>query len=292
MTSMAASSAYFLYTLSTKFMGVSCFYCLLSALLSFSLFFITQKDFGLQQIQKVVGLQLFIASLVVLALNSSYSSSQLVPSSLAKIELPYFTTEITSRSSPFALSLANHLQSIGAKMYGAFWCSHYLEQRQMFGSEAAKLLNYVEYFPDDKLFVAIINRKPTKQPIKTAIEDLPKPSSGLKLKSRTKGLMRKQTIFPAMAPKAPKRTFNCFSDLLNADFSKETLLINDAQIRELAMDLEASGQDFIRIVFKQKHDEEDWIPKGFEKRMEGKGLIVRGIPTQAKILNHETVGGL
>ncbi|KAH7536784.1 hypothetical protein FEM48_Zijuj03G0023200 [Ziziphus jujuba var. spinosa] len=88
-------------------------------------------DFGLQQIQKVVGLQLFIASLVVLALNSSYSSSQLVPSSLAKIELPYFTTEITSRSSPFALSLANHLQSIGAKMYGAFWCSHYLEQRQV-----------------------------------------------------------------------------------------------------------------------------------------------------------------
>ncbi|XP_060675343.1 thiol-disulfide oxidoreductase LTO1-like, partial [Ziziphus jujuba] len=153
-TSMAASSAYFLYILSTKFTGASCSYCLLSALLSFSLFFITQKlnylfgDFGLQQIQKVVGLQLFIASLVVLALNSSYSSSQPVPSSLAEIELPYFTTEITSPSSPFALSLAKHLQSIGAKMYGAFWCSHYLEQKQMFGSEVAKLLNYVECFPD------------------------------------------------------------------------------------------------------------------------------------------------
>ncbi|XP_015897865.3 thiol-disulfide oxidoreductase LTO1 [Ziziphus jujuba] len=147
-TSMAASSAYFLYILSTKFTGASCSYCLLSALLSFSLFFITQKDFGLQQIQKVVGLQLFIAGLVVLALNSSYSSSQPVPSSLAEIELPYFTTEITSPSSPFALSLAKHLQSIGAKMYGAFWCSHCLEQKQMFGSEAAKLLNYVECFPD------------------------------------------------------------------------------------------------------------------------------------------------
>ncbi|KAH7518962.1 hypothetical protein FEM48_Zijuj09G0227100 [Ziziphus jujuba var. spinosa] len=91
---------------------------------------------------------------------------------LAEIELPYFTTEITSPSSPFALSLTKHLQSIGAKMYGAFWCSHYLEQKQvnlcsvtfvleadlnhevntieklMFGSEAAKLLNYVECFPD------------------------------------------------------------------------------------------------------------------------------------------------
>ncbi|KAH7522270.1 hypothetical protein FEM48_Zijuj07G0120600 [Ziziphus jujuba var. spinosa] len=89
------------------------------------------QDFGLQQIQKVVGLQLFIASLAILALNSSYSSSQPVPSSLAKIELPYFTIEITSPSSPFTLSLAKRLQSIGAKTYGAFWCSHYLEQKQM-----------------------------------------------------------------------------------------------------------------------------------------------------------------
>ncbi|XP_060673069.1 thiol-disulfide oxidoreductase LTO1-like, partial [Ziziphus jujuba] len=147
-TSVAASSVYFLYILSTKFTGASCSYCLLSALLSFNLFFITQKDFGLQHIQKVVGLQLFIASLVVLALNSSYSSSQPMPSSLVEIELPYFTTAITSPSSPFALSLAKHLQSIGAKMYGAFWYSHYLEQKQMFGSEAAKQLNYVECFLD------------------------------------------------------------------------------------------------------------------------------------------------
>ncbi|XP_048332881.2 thiol-disulfide oxidoreductase LTO1, partial [Ziziphus jujuba] len=146
--SMAASSVYFLYILSTEFTGASCSYCLLSALLSFSLFFITQKDFRLQQIQKVVGLQLFIVSLVVLALNSSCSSSQPMPSNLAEIKLPYFTTEITSPSSPFALSLAKHLQSIGVKMYGAFWCSHYLEQKQMFGSEVAKLLNYFECFPD------------------------------------------------------------------------------------------------------------------------------------------------
>lgn len=42
-TSMAAASAYFLYILSTKFAGASCSYCLLSALLSFSLFFTTLK---------------------------------------------------------------------------------------------------------------------------------------------------------------------------------------------------------------------------------------------------------
>lgn len=42
-TSMAAASAYFLYILSTIFSGATCSYCLTSALLSFSLFFISLK---------------------------------------------------------------------------------------------------------------------------------------------------------------------------------------------------------------------------------------------------------
>ncbi|KAF5463531.1 hypothetical protein F2P56_019435 [Juglans regia] len=147
-TSMAAASAYFLYLLGTKFSGVSCSYCLMSALLSFSLFFITLKEFRLEEIQKVVGLQLCIASLVFVTLNTSYRASLPISSSLVEVDLPYFSTEITTTSSPFALSLAKHLHSIGAKMYGAFWCSHCLEQKQMFGLEAAKLLDYVECFPD------------------------------------------------------------------------------------------------------------------------------------------------
>ncbi|KAK8673334.1 hypothetical protein V6N13_111677 [Hibiscus sabdariffa] len=147
-TSMAAASAYFLYILSTKFAGTSCSYCLMSALLSFSLFFISLKDVGLQEVQKVVGLQVCVASLVVATLSTSYSNLPSAPSSTANINLPYFTTEITTESSPFAISLARHLHSIGAKMYGAFWCSHCQEQKQMFGREAAKLLDYVECFPD------------------------------------------------------------------------------------------------------------------------------------------------
>ncbi|XP_057962911.1 thiol-disulfide oxidoreductase LTO1 [Malania oleifera] len=147
-TSMAAASAYFLYILSTKFSGASCSYCLMSAILSLSLFFITLKDFGLQELQKVLVLQLCVISLVVAALSISYRTSQPVPTSLAEVELQPFTTDITTESSPLALSLAGHLRSIGAKMYGAFWCSHCLEQKQMFGREAAKLLDYVECFPD------------------------------------------------------------------------------------------------------------------------------------------------
>nr|GLL38554.1 thiol-disulfide oxidoreductase LTO1 [Ipomoea trifida] len=145
-TSMAAASAYFLYILSTRFPGEWCLYCLISAVLSFSLFFTTVKGLGLEEVKKELVLQLSVVLLVVAALNNSYNASQ--PTSSEVTELPYFATEITTHSTPYAISLAKHLSSIGAKMYGAFWCSHCQYQKQMFGQEAAELLNYVECFPN------------------------------------------------------------------------------------------------------------------------------------------------
>jgi uncharacterized membrane protein/glutaredoxin len=44
---------------------------------------------------------------------------------------------------PFARALALHLSQRGAKMYGASWCPHCIEQKEMFGS-AARRLPYVE----------------------------------------------------------------------------------------------------------------------------------------------------
>jgi uncharacterized membrane protein len=42
-TSLATASAYFLFILNTKFVGTSCVYCLSSAFISFTLFFIRIK---------------------------------------------------------------------------------------------------------------------------------------------------------------------------------------------------------------------------------------------------------
>ncbi|XP_073123362.1 thiol-disulfide oxidoreductase LTO1 [Henckelia pumila] len=147
-TSMAVASAYFLYILSTEFSGELCLYCLTSATLSFSLFFITLKSFGTQHIQKRLGSLVSVSVLVVLALTASYNSVPPVSPSLTGMEVPYVETKVTKKSSPVALSLARHLRSIGAKVYGAFWCSHCQDQKEMFGREAAKLLDYVECFPN------------------------------------------------------------------------------------------------------------------------------------------------
>ncbi|KAK7319902.1 hypothetical protein RJT34_04630 [Clitoria ternatea] len=63
-----------------------------------------------------------------------------------------------------------------------------------------------------------------------------------------------------------------------------------SQLGEIAMGLEASKQQFIWVISKGKEDGEEWLPEGFEKRMEGKGLIIRGWAPQTLILEHEAIG--
>ncbi|EEF43646.1 UDP-glucosyltransferase, putative [Ricinus communis] len=66
---------------------------------------------------------------------------------------------------------------------------------------------------------------------------------------------------------------------------------SDCQLLEIALGLEASGQNFIWVVRSEKNEEEKWLPNGYEKKMEGKGLIMRGWAPQVLILEHEAVGG-
>ncbi|CAN0846372.1 UDP-glycosyltransferase 73B3 [Linum grandiflorum] len=54
-------------------------------------------------------------------------------------------------------------------------------------------------------------------------------------------------------------------------------------------DIPASGQGFIWVVKRDSEEEKDqeWLPEGFEERMEGKGLVIKGWAPQVLILDHE-----
>ena len=54
---------------------------------------------------------------------------------------------MTGQSSARAVDLARRLKAAGARMYGAFWCSHCFEQKAAFGAAAAAELPYVECYP-------------------------------------------------------------------------------------------------------------------------------------------------
>ncbi|KAM1229294.1 hypothetical protein ACFX14_039622 [Malus domestica] len=58
---------------------------------------------------------------------------------------------------------------------------------------------------------------------------------------------------------------------------------------EIAAGLKASGQEFIWVVKREKNDKEEWLIEGFEERLEGKGLIIRGWAPQVPFYNEKLV---
>jgi len=71
--------------------------------------------------------------------------------------------------------------------------------------------------------------------------------------------------------------------------------LSNKQIEELAAGLEASEEFFIWVINDPPSsvpaDEYGVLPLGFEERMEGRGLIIRGWAPQLLILSHPSVGG-
>lgn len=55
---------------------------------------------------------------------------------------------IETTSTETEIALAEHLTSVGAKKYGAWWCPHCHEQQALFGKEAFAEITYVECDPE------------------------------------------------------------------------------------------------------------------------------------------------
>lgn len=160
-TAMTIFSGYLMYLLAFEIKTV-CYYCIASAILSLSLFIITivgrsWEDFGqILFIGIVVAIITLVGTFAVYANNAETSTAPLTVDGKIAIERP--TTEpkaphgwkITSVSGPSEIALAKHLTSIGAKEYGAFWCPHCFEQKQLFGEEAFQEVKYIECAPEGK----------------------------------------------------------------------------------------------------------------------------------------------
>jgi glutaredoxin len=54
-----------------------------------------------------------------------------------------------TKSSSAQIELINHLNSVGAKLYGTYWCSYCMRQKELFG-EAVSQLQIVECDPNGK----------------------------------------------------------------------------------------------------------------------------------------------
>lgn len=153
-TAMAVFSGYLMYVLFTE-LKVPCVYCITSAIFSLSLLTLTIVGRDWEDVGQIwftgiiVAIITIIATLVVFAQPAQITA---LPNENGQIPIPKATSqpqpplgwEINTTSGPAEIALAEHLNSIGAKKYGAFWCPHCYEQKQLFGKEAFAKINYIE----------------------------------------------------------------------------------------------------------------------------------------------------
>jgi len=157
-TAMAVFSSYLMYILFSQ-LQVPCLYCITSAIFAFTLLGLTIAGRDWDDLGQIlftgiiVGFITLIATLVIF--NSSSETAE-QPDATRRVPIPAITTEpqppsgwaITTTSGPAEIALAEHLTTVGAKFYGAFWCPHCYEQKQLLGQEAMAKINYQECDPN------------------------------------------------------------------------------------------------------------------------------------------------
>lgn len=114
-----------------------CIYCTASAICSISLFVLALlgKDWEDRG-------QLFFIAVVVAMITLIGTLAVYAPINSPRAEESQFN--ITTISDPANIELAEYLTQSGAKMYGAFWCGHCHDQKQLFGQQAVDKMPYIE----------------------------------------------------------------------------------------------------------------------------------------------------
>lgn len=147
-TLLVSTSAYLAVLLATKFANTPCVWCMTSIALSMGIGSLTFSGMDGKVREGLLTPLSGLFAATVLLLNSTLGSPDMADArDITKLE--YQNPIVTTVSSDRAIGVAKRLDAVGAKMYGAFWCSHCFEQKETLGAEAMKTgAFYVECFPD------------------------------------------------------------------------------------------------------------------------------------------------
>mmetsp|Transcript_41225 Transcript_41225/g.66051 ORF Transcript_41225/g.66051 Transcript_41225/m.66051 type:complete len:440 (-) Transcript_41225:423-1742(-) len=142
---LAGVSSYLLYVLAGPLGGAECVYCLTSAAISFTLFSIGFSGLSPRETGRVAPAAVALFAVTVLSLSLVLGGAEDGKANINTLTLAYTPLSIEAKSTQYSRQVAAHLRATGAKMYGAFWCSHCIDQKETFG--AGTEIPYVECFP-------------------------------------------------------------------------------------------------------------------------------------------------
>jgi len=125
-----------------------CIFCVLSAILSFSIFILTIIGAKFDNRETMLYRGITIAFIVLL--GGLIWSNQVDPSNASEIINPSEKSApiITTKSSKQKIDFARFLNENKIIMYSAYWCPHCHDQKQLFGKKAAEELTIIECAKD------------------------------------------------------------------------------------------------------------------------------------------------
>ncbi|MEB3214088.1 MAG: vitamin K epoxide reductase family protein, partial [Leptolyngbyaceae bacterium] len=140
-TSMMIFSGYLMYLLTAEIQA-ACLYCIGSALLSTGLFLLALIGQDWPDMTQPLFTGIITAFVVLVGTLGLYSNVNTPATATDADGQP--NIEVTTSSGPAEIALAQHLAESNATFYGAWWCPHCQDQKQLFGKEAAQIIPYVE----------------------------------------------------------------------------------------------------------------------------------------------------
>ncbi len=156
-TSMAVFSGYLMYILATELQSV-CYYCIGSAAFSLSLMGLSIFGREWEEVGQLFFVPIVVSMITLVGTLGVYAHLNQLTTADGRILIEQPTTqpqppygwEVNTTSGPAEIELAKHLTAVGATMYGAFWCPHCYDQKQVLGKEAVQEITYVECDPRGK----------------------------------------------------------------------------------------------------------------------------------------------
>jgi len=146
-TAMMVFSGYLMYIMFSEFVapyGAAglCYYCLASAISATAIFVFTILGNTWEDVGQLFFTGTLVSVVVLVGTLGVYNAgNNATPDGQSG-------PPIVSVSSNAEVALAEHLTRQGARMFGAYWCPHCHDQKELFGRQAFSKINYVECAPD------------------------------------------------------------------------------------------------------------------------------------------------
>jgi uncharacterized membrane protein len=147
-TAMLVFSGYLMYIMFSEFVAKYgadglCFYCLASAICATAMFALTLLGRTWDDIGQLFFTGALVSVVVLVGTLGIYNSGTTARTPDGQLGPP-----VMAVSGNAEIALAEHLTQIGARMFGAYWCPHCHEQKELFGRQAFAKINYVECDPE------------------------------------------------------------------------------------------------------------------------------------------------